>query len=271
MNLGMMRKAAIEMWPSTLFCAALFFAAEAVLAYVIPAFQAQLSESLVQLRFLQNFVGAMLGVKVADQLGPEAFTAFPWVHPVVLAIVWAHALLCCTRMPAAEIDRGTADMTMTLPVTRLGILLSESVVWLAAGLVLVGVGLAGNLFGGQYVENHRPPELWRTALVLANMFCLYLAVGGMSWLASASSSSRGPAMGVVFVVLLASFLLNFVAQFWEFADRISPLGLLYYYRPLFILRDGIVPWRDVGVLLGVAAGMWVAAAIVFARRDVCTI
>jgi hypothetical protein len=100
---------------------------------------------------------------------------------------------------------------------------------------------------------------------------LYLAVGGLAWLVSASSNRRGPAILIVFLILLASFLLNFLAQFWEVARNVSFLGILDYYRPLYILRDGRVPWSDIGVLLTVAASLWTAAGVVFSRRDVCTV
>jgi hypothetical protein len=271
MNRGIMLKAAIELWPVTLLCGLLLAAAEAALAYVIPTFQAQWSQSLSQVGFLQDFVSAMLGVKVADQLGPEAFTAFPWVHPVVLSIVWAHALLCCTQTPSGEIDRGTADVTMTLPVTRWGILISHTVVWIVAGLIVIALALVGNAFGGSFVGPELRPGPERVQIMLANLFCLYLAVGAFSWLVSACSNRRGVALTIVFVVLLTSFLLNFLAQFWDVADRVSFLSVMYYYRPLFILRDGTIPWGDIAVLLSVTVALWIAAGIVFGRRDVCTI
>jgi ABC-2 type transport system permease protein len=213
----------------------------------------------------------MLGVDAAEQLGPEGFAAFPWVHPVVLSVVWAHALVVCTRMPAGEIDRGTADLTLTLPVTRWGMLLSETVVWVAAGAVVLAFGLAGNEVGRRFVSGGEPPQFSRMLIILANLFCLYLAVGGLSWLVSASSSRRGPAILIVFTVLLASFLLNFLSQFWSVADRIAFLGILDYYRPIYILRDGAIPWRDMGVLAAAAALLWIAAGVVFNRRDVCTV
>ena len=171
MNRGIMLKAVIELWPVTLLCGLLLAAAEAALAYVIPTFQAQWSQSLSQVGFLQDFVSAMLGVKVADQLGPEAFTAFPWVHPVVLSIVWAHALLCCTQTPSGEIDRGTADVTMTLPVTRWGILISHTVVWIVAGLIVIALALVGNAFGGSFVGPELRPGSERVQIMLANLFC----------------------------------------------------------------------------------------------------
>jgi hypothetical protein len=270
MNRGIMAKAAIELWPVTLLCGLLLAAAEAALAYVIPTFQAQWSQSVSQIGFLQDFVSAMLGVKVADQLGPEAFTAFPWVHPVVLSIVWAHALLCCTQTPAGEIDRGTADVTMTLPVTRWGILVSHTVVWIVAGLIVIALALAGNAFGGSFVDAELRPGSERVQSMLANLFCLYLAVGAFAWLISACSNRRGMALTILFVALLASFLLNFLAQFWDVADRVSFLSVMYYYRPLFILRDGTIPWGDIAALLIAAATFWIAAGIVFSRRDVCT-
>ncbi len=268
---GIMLKALHEAWPPTLMCGVLLLLVELVLAYVIPTFQSQFSESLMQIKFVQTFVGAMLGIDASEQLSPEAFTAFAWVHPVVLALVWTHALVSCTRMPAGEIDRGTVDLTLTLPVTRWGLLVAETVVWIAAGLIVLAMGFAGNEWGGTYVDEEMRPAVGRTLLVIVNLFCLYLAVGGLSWLVSASSSRRGPALIVVFLFLLASFLLNFLAQFWEVADRIAFLGILEYYRPMYILRDGTVPWSDMGVLLAVAVTLWVAAGVVFSRRDVCTV
>ena len=270
MNRGIMFKAAIELWPSTVFCGLLLFGTEAALAYVIPTFQGQLSDSLLKIKFLQDFLGAMLGVEITDQLGPEAFLAFPWVHPVVLTTVWAHALLCCTRVPAGEIDRGTADVTMTLPVTRWGLLASETVVWMVAGIVVLLIGLGGNLFGGQFVAPDDRPNAWSMFIIQVNLYALYLAVGAVAWFASTVCDRRGVAMSGVFVVLLASFLVNFLAQFWDVAERIAFLGLLHYYRPIFVLRDDLVPWRDLGVLAAVAAGMWMLAGVVFSRRDICT-
>lgn len=270
MNRGLMLKAAVEIRTSTLLCGGLLCGVEAILAYVLPTFQAQFSENLRQIRFLQTFFSAMLGVDASEQFGPEAFMAFPWVHPVVLALVWAHALVCCTRLPAGEIEQGTADVTFTLPVTRWEILRSETAVWLAASLTVMAMILLGNTVGGSYAVAAEHAEGARTLIVLANLWCLHLAVGGLSWLVSALSNRRGVAITVAFVLLLASFLLNYLAQFWEFAKRIAFLGLLDYYRPLVILRDGIMPWRDMAILLMAAILLWTAAGVVFTRRDVCT-
>ena len=271
MNMGLMLKAALEIWPVTLMCGGLLFGVEAVLAYVLPTFQSQFSTGMLQIEFVQSLVGAMLGVDASEAAGPQAFMAFPWVHPVVLALIWSHAMICCTRMPVGEIDRGTIDLTLTLPLTRWNVLRSETLVWILAGIVVLGLGLGGYLTGRSYVQADARPDVGRTLIVLMNCFCLYLAVGGLSWCVSASFDRRGPALALVFGILLASFLLNFLGPFWSVAKRFSFLGLLDYYRPMIILRDGVVPWNNMAVLLGVAFILWTAAGVIFSRRDICTV
>ena len=204
-------------------------------------------------------------------LGPELFESIGWVHPVVLAITWAHAIICCTRVPAGEVDRGTIDVLLGLPVSRWNLFISETIAWLISGMILLLFGAAGNAIGhGLLPDEYFHPDLSRILIVLVNLFSLYAAVGAIAWLLSALSDRRGKAMGVVFAIVLGSFLLNYLAQFWEPAERLSFLGLLQYYKPLFILRDGTWPTHDLAVLIGLTVVLWTIAGIAFARRDLST-
>ncbi len=273
MNRGLVLKAVREVWPVTLGLGLALLAIEAVLAYVLPTFQQQFSQQIMQLQFAQTLIKALLGTDMGkgEPMGPEMITAIAWVHPVVLALVWAHAIVVCTRVPAGEVDRGTIDVLLGLPVSRWELFLSDTAVWLASGAVLMGAALAGNLYGASRVTGSSTPGLGRLVIALADLFCLYLAVGGLAWLMSALSDRKGRAMAAVFILVVGSFLLNYLAQFWRPAERLAFLGVLNYYRPLFVLRDGAWPLRDMAVLGGVGAALWLAAGIVFARRDLCTV
>ena len=66
MNRGLMFKAVLEMWPATLMCGVLLFGVEAVLAYVLPTFQSQFSNGMLQIEFVQSLVGAMLDWRPSD-------------------------------------------------------------------------------------------------------------------------------------------------------------------------------------------------------------
>ena len=72
-------------------------------------------------------------------------------------------------------------------------------------------------------------------------------------------------------MVVASFLLNYRALFWARARRAAPLGLLRYYRPLIVLRDGALPARDLAVLLSSAVVFWGLGGLIFARRDLSTL
>jgi len=272
MNRGILAKAIRELLPITLLLGALLLLVEMVLAYVLPTFARQFQMQMMRVEFFRNIIKAMLGTDMAEGIGTEMFSAIAWVHPVVLALVWAHAIICCTRVPAGEVDRGTIDVLLGLPVSRWNLYVTESVVWIASALVLLVCAVIGNSIGARLVEGpafHAPAA--RIFIVLVNMLCLYVTVGAAAWFFSALSDRRGRAMGVVFVIVIASFLLNYLAQFWEPAQSLAAFGMLRYYRPLFMLRDGNGPTHDMTILMSVAGILWITGGIIFARRDLSTL
>jgi ABC-type transport system involved in multi-copper enzyme maturation permease subunit len=271
MNRGLVMRAVQELWPATLLLGLVLCGVEMALAFVLPKFGAQMSQEWLQLDFARGIMQAMLGTAIAERIGPQMFQSMAWVHPVPLALIWAHAIVACTRVPAGEVDRGTADVFLGLPVSRWEVFFSETVVWIGCGLALHVAALAGNLLGGLGTPPGHRPELARLLIVLVNLFCLYLAVGGLAWLVSSFSDRRGRAKTALFVVLLALFLLNYLAQFWQPLQRLVFLSPLHYLRPVNALVGGAWPGKDLTVLLGTGAAMWFAGGVVFARRDLCTV
>jgi ABC-2 type transport system permease protein len=271
MNRGILYKSFREtVWITLVFGVGLA-ALEAMLTGVIPVVFKEIPTQWLEVVFVQNMLRGLLGTDVGGVLGPTVIAAIPWVHPIALAMVWALEISLCTRLPAGEIDRGTIDILLSFPVSRIGIYLSETLVWLGAGAVVIALGLAGNTLGTWIAG-----PAWRVApslllMMAGNLFCLYVAVGGVACLVSSMSDRRGRAVGVVFAIVLASFLLNFLAQFWDPARRLSFLSVLSYHRPMVILRDGGWPVRDMVVLLSVGAACAAAGAAVFVRRDIRTV
>jgi len=190
---------------------------------------------------------------------------------VVFAITWAQAAVVCTRVPVGEVDRGTIDVLLGLPVSRRELFFSETAVWLASSLVLFGMALLGAFLGGLAVDAPLRAPVGRMAMAATNLWMVYLVVGAGAWLASAASDRRGRAIGWVLVLVLGSFLLNYLAQLWDPAKRVWFLSVLRYHRPVEVMRGAGFPWRDVVVLAVVAAGLWGLAGWVFSRRDLSTV
>ena len=129
------------------------------------------------------------------------------------------------------------------PLSRRKIYLCESLVWLASGILLIGLGYLGHRSTVSTMPVHMRPEWSRAAIVMMNLFCVYLAVGGIALLVSAMSDRRGRAVAIVFAVVLISFLLNFLAQFWWLAKHVAFLSVMQYYQPAKILSSGVFPLR----------------------------
>jgi hypothetical protein len=269
-NRGVVLKSARELLTPTLLLGGAIMLAEAVLGYVLPTFAKQLVGDLAAMPFLQNVFKALVGAEVTAGAGPEMFTAVAWVHPVPLALLWAHAAMASTRFPAGEVDRGTVDVLLGLPVSRWRVYVSDSAAWVTAGVLVIAASLAGNWFGSLWLPGTAGPEYGRVAIVLVNLLAMYLAVGALGCLCSSLSNRRGGAMGVVFGIVVTSFLVNYLAQFWDPAKKLEFLSVLRYYRPLYVLKDGAWPWGNISVLAGTAAALWVVGGVVTARRDLAT-
>jgi ABC-2 type transport system permease protein len=225
---GLFTKTLHEVWLTTLLFGLALCVVIMLLSYVLPQIHEALGELLQRIPVAKAFLTVLLGTSLGNEISARTMQAFLWVHPVVLALVWAHEVNLCTRMPAGEIDRGTIDVLLSLPVSRREVYWCESVVWLASGLFVLSMGLVGHLIVAPTMPDDLRPQLSRALLVMANLYCVYIAVGGIAFLVSALSDRRGRAVAVVFGILLASFLLNFIANFWRPAQHIAFLGILQY-------------------------------------------
>jgi len=268
---GLLTKIRIEVfWPVVWFSTGLGVVM-ALLTTLLPKVLGNIHEVFDKMPLVKPLITALLGVDPGNQMSSELSQAFLWVHPTVLTLIWSHEVMYCSRMPAGEIDRGTADFLMCLPVTRLAIFLSETIGWMVSGTIILLTGLSGHLIASAFVHAEMRLSPMSAILVISNLAAVYLAVGCFAFLISALCDRRTSAIGVVFAILLLSFLLNFLAQFQDWAKAISWLSIMEYYRPAIIIQTGLFPVSDVGTLLVLAAVFWTTALIVFQRKSICTV
>jgi ABC-type transport system involved in multi-copper enzyme maturation permease subunit len=267
---GLLAKGAREALPGTVMFGVALSIVLALLTFVIPQVQEGISDIIVQMPIVKTMLSALLGVDVSEGLSAQMMQVFLWVHPVVLAIVWAHEIIECSRIPAGEIDRGTIDVLLGWPVSRPAMYLAHTIIWLVSGVVILLAGWLGHLTtSGEMAPSMRPSA--RDALIiLLNLYCVYLAVGSVAMLVSSLSERRGRAIGIVFGFVVASFLVNFLAQFWEPAEHVAWLSVMRYYRPADTIVEGGVPWRDMLILTGTGLVAWCVAGAVLVRRSICT-
>jgi ABC-type transport system involved in multi-copper enzyme maturation permease subunit len=243
---------------------------EALLAYVFWTYQQELTEDLLQVEFIRNLIKSLVGGRFEGQLGPESLRSLAWVHPLVLALVFAHGITVASRVPSGEVDRGTADILFTWPVSRVSIFITEWFVCFSTGAFVLGMGVLGSYLGNQLIPAEGRPDPARVAIILGNLYLLAMTVAGMTMLFSTLSDRRGRAVGWAFGVVLTFLLWNFLAQYWKPAESALVVNLLYYYQPLPILTKGIFPTQNYIVLSCLVAATWLGALYRLSRRDICT-
>jgi beta-exotoxin I transport system permease protein len=297
---GLLRKIYIEArWPVVWFSTGLALIM-ALMTSLLPRVLGDIGRIFDRLPFVRPLITALLGVDPGEQLTAQMSQAFLWVHPTVLTLIWAHAVMYCTRLPAGEVDRGTVDFLLGLPVSRWKVFIAETIGWLVSGIVILAAGYGGHTIASRWLQPDMMPPVKISLSVLINLFCVYLVVGGFSFLISSLSDRRGRAVGVIFAVLLMSFLLNFVAQFWDPLNpesataampsingiQLSPpdqsdspdaggitlatFSLMDYYRPAVIIQSEEFPTQDLTVLLTLFGITWCTAGVIFHRRSICT-
>ncbi|MDJ0842325.1 MAG: hypothetical protein QNK37_37835 [Acidobacteriota bacterium] len=247
-----------------LFCGGLF-AFEFFLSAVLPMFNDQVS-SMLEMPFIRVMFSAMLGMDLGDSIAAEAMAAFAWVHPAILILIWTQVAIYSVRLPAGEIGRGTFDLILAMPVSRQRIYATHTMLGLAWGILLMVCGVLGSKLGALAFDE---TGLRNSILfpVVLNLFALYLAVGGISMLVSCIFNRKGSALGLVFGVLIATLILNFLVQLWGPAGDLNFLSLLEYYRPMTII-SGAWPVTDMLVLTTIGAVCWLIGGQVLKNKDI---
>jgi ABC-type transport system involved in multi-copper enzyme maturation permease subunit len=259
-----------EAWLMLLIAALAILVFATLLSGVLPQFKEGISDLVVQVPFLRAIVSSSFGIDLTGGLTVSMILTVVWSHPVMLATTWAVGVVLGTRFPAGEIDRGTIDVLLGWPVSRRCVYLAESLMSLGVGVVLTLCLFAGYCLGLLNLAPADRPALGPIILVALNMVCVYAIVSALACVIGALSDRRGRAFGVIFGIIIVSYLLNFIAGIWEPAQAISFLSHMTYYKPPDIVRTGAIAPHHPIVLLSAALLMWTAGLEITARRSITT-
>jgi ABC-type transport system involved in multi-copper enzyme maturation permease subunit len=270
MSLALFHKTAYEQrWTTSILLGACVLI-PIVFVHAFVAFPWEQMSGVLQVPFVKMMIRVLTGAELEDTFHVEAMGAFAFVHPVMLAISWTCVVVSATRVMAGEIDAGTADLLLALPVTRLGAYVSVTAWVLLCAPALAAAAWLGVWIGTHTADMPEPLDVWWLRLVAVNSAAMLMAAGGIACLISSLSSRRGRALGVSFAILLSSFFLNWLAAFWSPAQKLAFVGILRYFRPFVIVRDNRAQIGDIGTLLIVAAVAWTLGAWIFSHRDIHT-
>lgn len=189
---------------------------------------------------------------------------FSMMIPLVLIAVGATWGASAT---AEEEDEGTADLLLTLPISRTRILVAKIV---ATTTVLIGLSLLA-VFNILVLKNLVGMEIETGKLLAATVSSVALGFffTGIAFLVGSFSRRKGTALGTVTGLALISFLIYSLSALVDDFDAISPFNPMEWGlsgQPLFNGLDaqGIAKLFLGGIVL------LVLAILKFNRKDIST-
>ena len=188
----------------------------------------------------------------------------------VMNVMWpllaaAFAITLGSAVVAREIQSGTAELWLSVPASRVTLLLGKFGALALAVIAMVGSAVATVVVGALVAGEH--PSGVGLAGMAVEMFVFVLAVSAVSALISALTSDRGRAVGIALGVFGASYLAAVVSVFSAAWSWVKYLSLFTAFRPVETLRSGSVDVGGIAILAVVAIAAAGGALLVFSRRD----
>ncbi|MDP6447834.1 MAG: ABC transporter permease subunit [Pirellulaceae bacterium] len=221
-----------------------------------------------RLRFMRGLFKSMFGVDIAEHVSWISLLAVGLSHPFVFAACWASVLTVVTRTLTSEVDQGTADLLLALPIRRVDVYTTVAIPVLLINAAICLAAWLGIAMASRIVEGPEPIPLGGFGIACVNLFALQTAIAGLTALVSSLVNRRALALSFTLAILLASFVLNFLEAFLDFAQRLSFLGVLSYFRPVDPVRTGEWPWSSIAALLAFGVACWIAGGFFYARKDI---
>jgi ABC-2 type transport system permease protein len=225
--------------------------------------------------FLQALPGefeSLLGVPLAKVATTTGRIALAYVDPVVIFTMVTWSLARGSDVVSGEIGRGTMEILLAQPVARLSLLGTQAAVTTAGSLVLALAAWLGTCQGLALTGLMKEVEPRHFIPAAVNLFAATFFLSAVTTLVSAFDSQRWRTLGIVGAFYIVELLLKIVARMAPKFDWLMYATFLAAFEPQSLViypeRAWQVSLRYDGTLLGLGLLAYLAAALVFHRRDI---
>jgi ABC-2 type transport system permease protein len=183
-------------------------------------------------------------------------------------VLGAYIAFLTASFVAGEIEQKSSELMLSLPVSRVRVILSRFAVLVPVIAAIVVAMLLAVFLGSGYIGESVDMVRFGYGMLFTAGFLL--AVGGGSMLLSALMSNGRNAAFASIGVLLAMFLIENIGSMVTSIDWARRLSLFHYAKVSDFIANpsAVISWGNLGILLAVAAVFLALAVIVYHRRDI---
>lgn len=218
----------------------------------------------------------MLPVSVVTLASYSGRLALSYDHPVV---VFGGALWAIARGSDAvsgPLGRGSLEMTLAQPVSRLAVLAAHVTVTVVGTTLIAVSGWLGIYYGVKFVEVMREvdprPFMWAAL----NWWCVAFFVSALATMISAGDRARHRTIGLTIALYVVAMLIKVISLSVKDLAWLKYASFLSSHEPQPLVAAAADPartdaawlsWQYNAPMIGLGLLAYVAAAVIFSRRD----
>lgn len=232
---------------------------------------------------MPDFVKRALPVDFMQLLRSNVRLAFFYEHPLVQMIVVGWAIARGSDCVSGELGRGTMELILAQPITRVGLIVSQGLATIGGCALLAASAWIGSALGGMTITLDPPVEPRVLTPAATNLAALGICVSGLATLASSWDRYRWRSIGLMVGLYVIESALAVMARAIANWEWLRFGTFLTFFSPSRIVIQGDQAWRfaaqypgdrwelgglgcNVG-LVGIGLIAYAAAAVIFCRRD----
>ena len=218
--------------------------------------------------FVPAFLQRGLGSQSILLVTFKGTVAFGYFHPVVAMLVSVLAIYFATE-PAHDVEAGLVDLVLARAVPRRvvvtrSLLLGAGAVVAAVILMALGTRLGLRMFAAPEFD---APSIATSARMLLHLAAVAWCFGGFALAIAAGARRWSTAFTTAALAAVVLYLVDFLAIGWPPMRTIAWLSPFHYYPALSILAGTAPAWRNLEILMSVAAVLCAIGYWRFDRRD----
>ena len=209
-----------------------------------------------------------LGEEFLAQFSVNGAVAFGYNHPIVVIFLAVIAIMLPARHIAGEIEGGTLELILSLPVKRFSITFS---LWISSILLLFTVIIGnwlGTLIGLMIYPQVSDLPLSIIFRIGLNLWFLMLTINAYTFLFSAFSREAGKVTQRAAGLTLFFYFLSYTVKLWDKVSFLKPVTIFTYYQPQALAMNQNLWLKNIAILAGLIIIFMVIAFRRIDTRDI---
>ncbi len=220
---------------------------------------------LAFLDMLPSIVKTALGGDMLQAGNTAALLTIGYQHPFVMFLCMLFAVGVPTGLLTGEVQKGTMELILSRPVTKIQVYLCACILTLAGMFALVLTMFVGTAVAVHIYRFDQPIPLDLFFRIAINGGLLASTFGAFALLCAATFARLYSALGVAVAFLTLNYFVSLVSEWWpsvRFLHRATLFYFIYYSNLMYEW-----PVRNMAWLAGILLATAIVGALIWRRRD----